>query len=297
MARSTIKRFGAVRCQSRRQRRLVGRRQAEHSADNRRRGGELRLEGPKPNGDVRLGVVALEVDAAGDRDESSGRRSPAQHGHRATSGIVRAAPGSPPHGFAGSASSPIRNCAIPVDESSSATAASSSPTRIDPMASRVAEPVELVRGQTGSRDDQADQRGRVFREHGSQGRIRGRHEGARSSRAPSVRPPVRSCRTDRRNEIPSSDEGHRKYHVADDEVGRRLWREELLHAVGDRHDSTRHEQTECGEQRPDIRLASVTERMRAVRWAARARFATKGTPRSPCRPRNAPPRPGSRPTP
>ena len=58
--------------------------------------------------------------------------------------------------------------------------------------------------------------------------------------------------------------GEAQHDVTDEEVARGLRGDELVDAVRDRHRSTRDEQAERGEQRPDVDLSPVAERMPRV---------------------------------
>ena len=68
---------------------------------------------------------------------------------------------------------------------------------------------------------------------------------------------------------PFQDERESQHDVADHEVVSRLGLEQRLDAVGDRHRSTGDEEPERCEQRPDVRLPAVPERMRWVGCAKR----------------------------
>jgi hypothetical protein len=120
-------------------RRLVRRRQAEHSAGHRWRGVHLRFQRAEPDGEVR-DSASSPVRSTSPMIET--RRGPTNSRRRQ---VTRATPGSA--SSARSAAARIRGASSPIRNSrfrsmrTVATAASRTPTRMDSMASGVAEPV------------------------------------------------------------------------------------------------------------------------------------------------------------
>jgi hypothetical protein len=102
-------------------------------------------------------------------------------------------------------------------------------------------------GQAGGGDDQSGQGGRVLGEHRPQGGI-----GAGQDVLDEVTLRRLRCRFGLPDGLQERDalenEGDAQHGVADDEVAGRLWSDQLLDAVRDRHCSAGHEQPDRGEQ-------------------------------------------------
>ena len=154
--------------------------------------------------------------------------------------------------------------------STTATTASSTPTRIDPIASGVAEPVSWCAARPAAAIDQPDQRGGVLGEHGPQGGV-GRRQHVLDEVPYAALASARACRTDCRNENPSStnDTASTTYPMTKSLAG--SGSTSSLDAVGDRHRGTGDEQPERREQRPDVGLPAVAERVRVRRAGRRDR--------------------------
>ena len=120
-----------------------------------------------------------------------------------------------------------------------------------------------MRRQGDGRDDEADQSGGVLEEDGSERRIgRGHHLLDQVMTEQIGRGSGLTSRPQKGD--PLEYKGKREHHVADDEVRRRLGRDQLLDPVRHRNGGAGHEQAERREQGPDVRLAPVTEWMRMV---------------------------------
>jgi hypothetical protein len=120
-----------------------------------------------------------------------------------------------------------------------------------------------MREQGGRGDYQPHQRGGVFGEHRSNRGVRRRHDLLQEIPIQEIGPALRlRCRAQERHAL--EDEGDPEHDVRHGEVVRRLGMQQLLDPVRDRHRCPGHEDAHAGQQRPDVRLAPMTERVRGV---------------------------------
>ena len=152
--------------------------------------------------------------------------------------------------------------------STTATTASSTPDQDRSDRVRNRRTGQLVGGQTGRRDDQADQGGGVLGEHRPQSGIGGGQHVLDQVPLHATRPRVWPARTDCRNEIPSrtNDTASTTYPTAKWLAGSG-WMSSWMPCVTDTA-APSHEQPDRGEQRPHVRLPAVAERVRGVGRAA-----------------------------
>ena len=76
---------------------------------------------------------------------------------------------------------------------------------------------------------------------------------------------ARACRTDCRNETPSNTNATANTTYPIEEVRRGLRVDQLLDPMPDRHRRAGHEQSHRGEQRPDVGLPAVSQRVPRLR--------------------------------
>ena len=123
---------------------------------------------------------------------------------------------------------------------------------------------EVVQRDPAGGQHDADQRRGVLEGDRLGRRVRGDLQVLEEARAPGRRPPGSSWRTALSQEVPFEDEAQRQHRVGDREAAERLGREDRLDPLEDRVAGTQHEDADRRDQRPEVALHAVAERVLPV---------------------------------